>query len=52
MLSRNCDGCPEIQRCKIRFVNVKKGEFVYCKDGSRQLVDYEAPQSPLRRVIS
>lgn len=41
MLSKNCDGCPEIQKCKIRFINVKKGEFVYCKDGSRHLVDCE-----------
>lgn len=39
MLSRNCDGCPEMRRCKERFVNVRKGEFVYCPNGSRQLVD-------------
>ena len=41
MLSRNCDNCPLIKKCKIRFINVKKGEFVYCPDGSRQLVDCE-----------
>lgn len=39
MLSRNCDGCINIQKCKIRFIQVKKGEFIYCIDGSRNLVD-------------
>jgi len=39
MLSRSCDGCYEQRKCKTRFANVKKGEFVYCPDGSRQLVD-------------
>lgn len=41
MLSRCCDGCPEMNRCKKRFITVKKGEFVYCPDGSRNLVDEE-----------
>lgn len=52
MLSRDCGNCINFQKCKIRFINVKKGEFVYCNDGSRHLIDCEAPQSPLRRVIS
>jgi hypothetical protein len=41
MLSRDCHGCPKTRECKIRFVNVKKGEFVYCPDGARNLVDCE-----------
>lgn len=39
MLSRSCDGCENQKLCKKRFVSVKKGEFVYCPDGSRHLVD-------------
>lgn len=39
MLSRSCDGCRLLKECKIRFTNVKISEFVYCPDGSRQLVD-------------
>lgn len=41
MLSRNCDGCTQIRFCKIRYASVRKGEFVYCEDGSRNLVDIE-----------
>lgn len=39
MLSGQCRGCSEMRRCAKRFVNVRKGEFVYCPDGSRCLVD-------------
>lgn len=39
MLSRACISCSEKIKCKKRFVNVRKGEFVYCPDGARQLVD-------------
>lgn len=39
MLSRNCDGCPHQRECKKRFINARKGDFVYCPDGSRNLVD-------------
>lgn len=39
MLSRNCDGCTQIKFCKLRYVQVKRGEKVYCPDGSAQLVD-------------
>lgn len=39
MLSRNCDGCTQRKLCQKRFITVEKGDFVYCPDGSRQLVD-------------
>lgn len=39
MLSRNCDGCTQLHKCQIRFIQVKRGEKVYCPDGSAQLVD-------------
>lgn len=39
MLSRDCDGCPHRKACHNRFIQVKKGEFVYCSDGDRHLVD-------------
>lgn len=41
MLSKNCSKCPNPikKKCAVRFVTVKKGEFVYCADGSRHLVD-------------
>lgn len=41
MLSRCCDGCSLRKPCSIRFINVKKNEFVYCPDGSKLLVDTE-----------
>jgi len=39
MLSRCCINCSVKRQCAKRFINVRKGEFVYCPDGSRQLVD-------------
>jgi hypothetical protein len=39
MLSKCCDGCYLRYRCETQFESVKKGEFVYCPDGSRNLVD-------------
>jgi hypothetical protein len=39
MLSRDCDGCPLIKECRIRYRKVKKGEKVYCPDGTAHLVD-------------
>jgi predicted SprT family Zn-dependent metalloprotease len=39
MLSRDCDGCGQKTLCNKRFITVRKGEFVYCKDGSKHLVD-------------
>jgi hypothetical protein len=45
MLSHDCYKCPfgitECKKCRQRYVNVRKGEFVYCPDGSRHLVDIE-----------
>ena len=41
MLSRNCDGCSQLKTCKNRFIKVKKGEKVYCPDGTVHLVDEE-----------
>ncbi len=41
MLSRNCDGCSQLKTCKNRFIKVKKGEKVYCPDGTVNLVDKE-----------
>lgn len=39
MLSRNCRNCIKAKQCRNRFIQVKKGGFVYCPDGSRHLVD-------------
>jgi len=41
MLSRDCYGCKKIYECRKRYINVTKGEFVYCPDGDRHLVDIE-----------
>jgi hypothetical protein len=41
MLSKDCYGCSDVRKCRIRFANVTKGEFVYCADGSRHLVDIQ-----------
>jgi hypothetical protein len=39
LLSRSCDGCELLQKCKIRFEGVKQGELVFCPDGTSHLVD-------------
>lgn len=39
MLSGSCRSCPERFRCRIRYSTVRSGEFIYCSDGSRVLVD-------------
>jgi hypothetical protein len=39
MLSLDCHGCPQMRLCQVRFKLVQKGEFVYCEDGTRHLVD-------------
>ncbi len=39
MLSRDCDGCSQFKECAKRFKNAKKGEKVYCPDGTAHLVD-------------
>jgi len=39
MLSLDCQKCSQRKLCEKRFITVTKGEFVYCIDGSRHLVD-------------
>ena len=41
MLSRDCDGCPlkMFAGCEQRFRTVHIGEFVYCPNGDKHLVD-------------
>lgn len=39
LLSRDCDGCPEMRRCTRRYIQVMVGEMVSCPDGTRHLVD-------------
>ena len=42
MLSRDCDGCPQLKVCSRRYKTVNKGEKVYCQDGTAHLVDEAA----------
>jgi hypothetical protein len=42
MLSRDCDGCPQLKGCSRRYKTVNKGEKVYCQDGTAHLVDEAA----------
>ncbi|NLE05319.1 MAG: hypothetical protein GX638_11045 [Crenarchaeota archaeon] len=39
MLSRDCDGCSQYKACSRRYRNAKKGEKVYCPDGTAHLID-------------
>lgn len=39
MLSRDCDGCPNLKECSKRFQKAKKGDKVYCPDGTVHLID-------------
>lgn len=39
LLSRDCDGCSQIKKCKVRYRKVQLGEKVYCPDGTSHLVD-------------
>lgn len=39
MLAKKCIDCKNKKSCSLRFITVKKGEFVYCNDGSKLLVD-------------
>lgn len=50
MLSRDCDGCSQQCRCRVRFALVVEGEFVYCPDGGRHLVDW-ASRAPVWREL-
>ncbi len=51
MLSRDCDGCTQLHVCSGRYQLVKKGEKVYCPDGTAHLVDLcSAPQDADKAV--
>ena len=39
MLSRDCDGCSNRKECHSRFERAKKGDKVYCPDGTAHLID-------------
>ena len=39
VLSRDCDGCGQMQPCRKRYFVVEKGNKVYCPDGTAHLVD-------------
>jgi hypothetical protein len=39
VLSRDCDGCGQMQPCRRRYFVVEKGNKVYCPDGTAHLVD-------------
>jgi hypothetical protein len=39
MLSRDCDGCPQLRECAKRYQKAFKGDKVYCPDGTAHLVD-------------
>gem|GEM_PF-250454 len=39
MLSRDCDGCSQLKECITRFQKTKKGDKVYCPDGTAHLID-------------
>ncbi len=39
VLSRDCDGCSQLQLCKRRFAKAQKGETVKCPNGERHLID-------------
>ena len=42
MLSRDCDGCPQLKTCSTRYKAVSKGGKVYCQDGTAHLVDADS----------
>ena len=39
VLSRDCDGCSQMKPCSRRYLDVEKGNRVYCPDGTVHLVD-------------
>ena len=39
MLSRDCDGCCKLKDCGKRYQRAKKGDKVYCPDGTAHLID-------------
>ena len=41
MLSRDCDGCSQLKPCSQRYKMARKGEKVYCSDGTAHLIDQD-----------
>ena len=41
MLSRDCDGCSQLEKCSKRYKMARKGEKVYCSDGTAHLIDQD-----------
>jgi hypothetical protein len=39
VLSRDCDGCSQLQLCKRRYMKAQVGESVKCPDGTAHLID-------------
>ncbi|WP_343380765.1 hypothetical protein [Candidatus Bathycorpusculum sp.] len=39
MLSRDCDGCPEMKACRKRFSITEVFDKVYCPDGTAHRID-------------
>jgi len=48
MLSRDCDGCTMLKECGVRYKRTRKGEKVYCPDGTAHLIDnYSIIKAPM-----
>lgn len=41
MLSKECINCKDRHNCSKRFINAKKGDYIYCPDGSQILIEIE-----------
>ena len=52
MLSRDCDGCPTQKECAKRFYKAKKGDKVYCPDGTVHLIDDSSIRSSAELVAT
>ncbi len=39
MLSRDCDGCIKLKECSKRYQKARRGDKVYCPDGTAHLID-------------
>ena len=50
MLSRDCDGCYKLKECSTRYQKAKKGDKVYCPDGTAHLID-NASINPNAEVV-
>ncbi|MCW4017510.1 MAG: hypothetical protein NWF00_02315 [Candidatus Bathyarchaeota archaeon] len=43
MLSKECTDCLKIEECSKRYQNAKKGEKIYCPDGTIHFADDYLP---------